>query len=66
MGPMGRSVADLELASRVVVDASVSKEAQMEGLVPLKYREVKLPEKLRFGYYLTGELAFGAEQPTAS
>ncbi|ORY92559.1 amidase signature enzyme [Leucosporidium creatinivorum] len=53
MGPMGRSVADLELATRVVVDASVGHEAQMEGLVPLKYREVELPEKLKFGYYLT-------------
>lgn len=63
MGPMGRSVADLEIATRVVVDASVSREAQMEGLLPLQYREVKLPEKLKFGYYLTGEPCFGDERP---
>ncbi|GAA5870709.1 hypothetical protein JCM1840_006781 [Sporobolomyces johnsonii] len=52
MGPMGRSVADVELASRVMLDASVE-SARTEALVPLPYREVKLPEKLKFGYYLT-------------
>ncbi|CEQ40238.1 SPOSA6832_01851, partial [Sporobolomyces salmonicolor] len=52
MGPMGRSVADVELASRVVLDASVEL-ARTEALVPLPYREVKLPRKLKFGYYLT-------------
>lgn len=56
-GPMGRSVADLELGTRAVVDASVEL-SRVEGLVPLPYRDVKLPEKLKFGYYLTGEHNF--------
>lgn len=54
MGPLGRSVADLEIATRVAVDASVGL-SKLQGLIPLPYREVTLPEKLKFGYYLTGE-----------
>jgi Asp-tRNA(Asn)/Glu-tRNA(Gln) amidotransferase A subunit family amidase len=55
-GPMGRSVADLELVTRVVTDASIAL-SRTEALVPLAYRDVALPNKLRFGYYLTGEFA---------
>lgn len=53
LGPMGRSVDDLELAMRVVVNASVGL-ARTLPLIPLAYREVVLPAKLKFGYYLTG------------
>ena len=58
LGPMGRSVADLELATRVVVDASVDL-ARTQPLLPLKYREVKLEKKLKFGYYLSGTCSRG-------
>lgn len=53
MGGMGRSVADVELIHRVLFDAS-PKVAETSAVVPLAYREVKLPSKLRFGYFLTG------------
>lgn len=52
MGPMGRSIDDIELATRVQCDASVGL-ARTEGLIPLPYRDVELPKKLKFGYYLT-------------
>lgn len=54
MGPMGRSVQDLELAMRVFADAS-EQWARTESLIPMKYQDVKLPKKLKFGYYLTGQ-----------
>ncbi|BGP47804.1 hypothetical protein JCM10450v2_003669 [Rhodotorula kratochvilovae] len=50
MGPMGRSVADLELLLRVQLDAAPAL-APTEGVLPLPYREVTLPKKLRFGYF---------------
>lgn len=49
---MGRSVADLELACRVVFDASIAL-SRVESLLPLPFREVTLPAKLKFGYYTT-------------
>lgn len=54
LGPMGRSVDDLESITRVVVDASIAL-ARTQHLIPLAYRKVTLPAKLKFGYYLTGE-----------
>ncbi|GAA6053096.1 hypothetical protein JCM3770_000382 [Rhodotorula araucariae] len=50
MGPMGRSVADLELLLRVQLDAAPALAAT-EGVLPLPYRDVTLPKKLRFGYF---------------
>ncbi|KAF8661366.1 hypothetical protein AX16_001460 [Volvariella volvacea WC 439] len=46
-GPMGRSIEDLELVSRLAFGI------QRENLEvpPLHFREVTLPSKLRFGYY---------------
>ena len=52
MGPMGRSVDDLEIATRLHCNASVDL-AKLEGLIPLPYRDVTLPKKLKFGYYRT-------------
>ncbi|OBZ73562.1 putative amidase PB8B6.03 [Grifola frondosa] len=49
-GPMGRSVDDLELATRVVLGQGTD-----SGVAPLPFRDAALPEKLRFGYYLSGE-----------
>ena len=45
-----RSVADLELACRVVF----GKKSEAFDPAPIAYRDVKIPEKLRFGYYVNG------------
>jgi Asp-tRNA(Asn)/Glu-tRNA(Gln) amidotransferase A subunit family amidase len=57
LGGMGRSVEDIELIHRVLYDAS-PKVAETSGTVPLPYRKVELPEKLKIGYYLTGAFIF--------
>ncbi|KAI0923915.1 hypothetical protein AcV5_009322 [Taiwanofungus camphoratus] len=49
LGPMGRSVNDVELACRVVF----GQQGPDYGSAPLPYREVKIPDKLRFGYYIS-------------
>ncbi|KAJ7702411.1 amidase [Mycena rosella] len=46
-GPMGRSVEDLEIFCRLTFGV----QARSLNLAPISYREPKLPEKLRFGYY---------------
>ncbi|KAI5475444.1 amidase family protein [Pseudohyphozyma bogoriensis] len=56
LGPMGRSVDDLAIASKVMFDDSVSDKARLEGVVPLPFRDVELPNKLKFGYYLNDGL----------
>lgn len=53
MGPMGRSVADLELMARVQFDATPELAATHTGLVPMAYRDIDLPKRpLRFGYFV--------------
>ncbi|GAA6007776.1 hypothetical protein JCM10207_004870 [Rhodosporidiobolus poonsookiae] len=52
LGPMGRCVSDVELMTRVQLDAS-DELARTEGVMPLRYREVELPEKLKFGFFRT-------------
>ncbi|THU99137.1 amidase signature enzyme [Dendrothele bispora CBS 962.96] len=49
VGPMGRSVEDLDLFCRFIFGRGDNFADQL--LVPLPYRETKLPQKLRFGYY---------------
>ena len=51
-GPMARSVSDLERMSRVLFGARDGEDSYFPA--PIPYRDVKLPEKLRFGYYLNG------------
>lgn len=46
-GPMGRSVSDLEVISRVAFGAPSTNNF----IPPLPFREVKLAPKLKFGYY---------------
>jgi len=48
-GPMGRSVEDVELFTRVLFAATPANNA--EGIAPVPYKEVELPSKLRIGYY---------------
>ena len=53
VGPMGRSVADLERAARVLFgERDASRQEYFPAPVP--YRDVTLPKTLRFGYYLNG------------
>ncbi|KAF8239357.1 amidase [Tricholoma matsutake] len=47
VGPMGRSIKDLELVAKSVLGLQGSDPS----IAPLPYREPKLPSKLRFGYY---------------
>lgn len=55
LGPMGRTIEDLELCMKVVADASVALSASHHGLLPMPYRETVLPKKLRIGYFVEGE-----------
>lgn len=45
-----RSVEDIELAARLVFGV----QGREHDPAPLPYRDVRLPERLRFGYYLSG------------
>jgi hypothetical protein len=49
---MGRSVADLERMARVLFGERGGREDYFPA--PVSYRDVTLPERLRFGYYLNG------------
>ncbi len=49
---MGRSVADLERMARVLFGERGGSQDYFPA--PIPYRDVTLPEKLRFGYYLNG------------
>ncbi|KAJ7213570.1 amidase [Mycena pura] len=47
-GPMARSIDDLEIFCRLTFGVHT---ARAFAIAPTLYREVKLPKKLRFGYY---------------
>ncbi len=51
---MARSVADLERVARVLFGERGNEQDYFPA--PIPYRDVTLPEKLRFGYYLNGGL----------
>jgi len=53
-GPMGRGVEDLEAAARAVIGRRGSDQFYFPA--PIPYRDVQLPKKLKFGYYLTDGL----------
>ncbi|KAG8855311.1 hypothetical protein FRB96_007109 [Tulasnella sp. 330] len=53
MGPMGRSVDDIELACRLIFGQSTKLDI---WLPPLPYKEVTIPVKLKFGYYKSDAL----------
>ncbi|GAA5849475.1 hypothetical protein JCM8547_000465 [Rhodosporidiobolus lusitaniae] len=52
LGGMGRCVEDVELIHRVLFERE-EEWSRTQNVVPLGWREVKLKEKLKFGYYLT-------------
>jgi amidase len=47
VGPMARSLADVEMACRIMFGI----QSAEHDIAPVPYRDVSLPEKLRFGYY---------------
>nr|VWO94634.1 Calmodulin (CaM) [Ganoderma boninense] len=49
LGPIARSVDDIELAARLVFGV----QGRECDPAPLRYRDIRLPEKLRVGYYLS-------------
>jgi hypothetical protein len=53
---MARSVQDLELCTRTVADAVHRERLHRTeaNLLPLPYRETKIPDKLRIGYFVDG------------
>ena len=56
LGPMGRSVQDVELCFKAVAQAAMKRRvfATQNNILPLPWREVEKPEKLRIGYYTEG------------
>ena len=52
---MARSIDDLELVCRAVFGHS---SYTAEALPPILYRDVTLPQRLRFGYYTSGSLIY--------
>ncbi|KAG8858225.1 hypothetical protein FRB96_005354 [Tulasnella sp. 330] len=52
-GPMGRSVDDVELACRVIFGQSTKLDI---WLPPLPYKDVEIPNQLKFGYYRSDAL----------
>ncbi|KDQ16935.1 hypothetical protein BOTBODRAFT_64460 [Botryobasidium botryosum FD-172 SS1] len=52
IGPMGRSVGDIELACKVAFGKSPPGPF---AIAPLPYRDVTLPAKLRVGYYISDD-----------
>lgn len=55
LGPMARSVKDVELCMRVVAEACVRLGSSHHNIIPLPFREVQLEQKLRIGYMVEGE-----------
>ena len=51
VGPMTRSVEDLELVARAVFNSPIKTDVSEASIAPVPYRQVTLPKKLRFGYY---------------
>ena len=52
LGPMARTVEDIEIASRVVFGKSANNSS-----APVPYREIKLGGRLKFGYYFNDGIA---------
>lgn len=51
---MGRTVADLTFASKTMVDLATASGADRgrERIMPILWREVELPRRLRVGYFV--------------
>lgn len=64
LGPMARSVKDLELCLKAISTTIIDENlANTEGhLLPLPYRSVQIPNKLRFGYFIEGKAGLSRHQ----
>lgn len=53
VGPMARSVDDLIFASRIMLSLAQQSSVSLNGeqLLPIPWREVEVPKKLRVGYF---------------
>ncbi|TIC60902.1 amidase signature enzyme [Wallemia mellicola] len=51
VGPMTRSVEDLELVARTVFNSTILTDVAESSIAPVPYRTIELPKKIRFGYY---------------
>ncbi|XAO27235.1 hypothetical protein I312_106077 [Cryptococcus bacillisporus CA1280] len=53
VGPMARSVDDLIFASRIMLNLAQQSSVSLNGeqLLPIPWREVEVPKKLRVGYF---------------
>ena len=68
LGPMGRSVQDVELCFRAVAQAAMKRRifATQNNVLPLPWRDVDRPEKLRIGYYTEGPRSCDSLQLSAN
>lgn len=55
VGPMTRSVEDLELVARTVFNSTILTDVAESSIAPVPYRTIELPKKIRFGYYTDSE-----------
>jgi hypothetical protein len=55
VGPMGRSIADIEKLCRLTFGVQ---DSRFHEVTPTPFRDVELPKKLKFGYYTSSEYFF--------
>lgn len=53
---MGRSVEDVELCFKAIVQKAYAENASRPDILPIPFGEVILPERLRLGYFFEGQL----------
>ena len=59
LGPMARSIEALELGCRAIISAAQSLKVHetQASMLPVPWRSVELEKKLKFGYFIEGELS---------
>lgn len=65
---MARSVDDLIFASKIITELTHARDRGIDGetLLPIPWREIKLPSRLRVGYFIeTGGVKVRSVTPTA-
>lgn len=58
---MGRCVEDVELCFKAIVQQTFRDNAARPDILPIPFREVALPKKLKLGYFCEGEVCANAE-----
>lgn len=54
LGPMGRCVEDVELCFRAIVEQAYADNAARPDILPVPFRQVEIPKKLKLGYFVGG------------